>query len=382
MSFLKFVFKNVFGSFFRSFGRFIFYFLLGLLLALIFNKNVYAATTIYQFHRLSDFHVFTSSYNNKIVSPTFYSGNQNTVGFGFLVPFVTSKGRTYNFDVTFVYEVYQSKGVLKDFCSNSPMGAEVYLDSFNNSQLNVTNRNWSRISCAYNDGNTYANYSFSGSFVATSTAEKVNFNFPLKGSYDYSNGYLTYTISNININVSSDPINEIDIIENNNQNKNDIINNNNQNTQDVINNQDKNQQQTNDRLEEVNDTNKSILQILIDLPKTIFDFFIGLFIPDNFDFINGLLDSLSDKLGFIAQVPIKITDFFINLAKNGVDDINSITMPGFSVLGYDLWQDLEIDLTSIKNVLSDYIWVTDSACVVLFIKFLYRLKENFANGGA
>lgn len=126
---------------------------------------------------------------------------------------------------------------------------------------------------------------------------------------------------------------------------------------------------------------EAITNALTTLGNFIIDGLKSLFIPDDMSFIDGFLESLENKLGFIASVPIQILDFLLDLVNQDIENITSITMPAFSVLGYDLWESIDIDLTEILKILEPFKYITDIACVVLCSRYLMRLYENFANGG-
>lgn len=160
-----------------------------------------------------------------------------------------------------------------------------------------------------------------------------------------------------------------------------IIANNNKNSQDIIASQNANADKIQNAINESNETNKSILSKISDFFDNFFDSLVGLIVPDNFDFLTGFIDTLENKLGFIASVPIQILEFLVDLVTYNIDDFTSITLPKFSVLGYDLWNDINIDLTSIINTFKPYRIYTNIACVSLASYYMMKLYENFASGG-
>ena len=166
-----------------------------------------------------------------------------------------------------------------------------------------------------------------------------------------------------------------------NNQTNSIIGNQDKNKDEIIDNQNKNQAETNEKFDEAEETRKGILETIINLPKELLNMLIRLIVPDNFDFLNGFLDSLENKLGFIGSVPIQMIDFLIGLVKVPFEEMTSITMPSFSVLGYDLWSDVEIDLSDLIETLKPYRIYTNIGCVCLVIRYLTKLYDNFANGG-
>lgn len=160
-----------------------------------------------------------------------------------------------------------------------------------------------------------------------------------------------------------------------------IIANNNKNTQDIIASQNANADKIQNAINQSNETNQSILSKISDFFDNFFDGLVGLIVPDNFDFLTGFIDVLENKLGFIASVPIQILEFLVDLVTYNIDDFTSITLPKFSVLGFDLWNDINIDLTSIINTFKPYRIYTNIACVSLASYYMMKLYENFASGG-
>lgn len=166
----------------------------------------------------------------------------------------------------------------------------------------------------------------------------------------------------------------------------------NDNTQNIIDNQNKNQQETNDKLDEAENTRKGILGTLrnvadtvLNLPKKIVDLLLNalksLFIPDNMDFINNFLNSIESKLGFIAEIPMSIINFTLNLANATWEDVTSISLPSIDIFGYKFWNAQEIDISEGLNIFKPFKYVTDCLCVVLLSKGLFKCWENFTGGG-
>lgn len=214
-----------------------------------------------------------------------------------------------------------------------------------------------------------------------------------------------------------DAVNDDSIINNNYQNFIDIINNQKNNTQDIIDNQNKNQQQTNSKLDDLNNkqdqtnnklddvnnalTNetensdgtcrgvicnlKKVVRGVIDLPKNIINLMINalksLFIPDNMDFINNFVNSIETKLGFIAEIPMSIINFTLNLANATWEDVTSVSFPSIDIFGYRFWNSQQIDITEGLNIFKPFKYVTDCLCVALLSKGLFKCWENFTGGG-
>lgn len=183
----------------------------------------------------------------------------------------------------------------------------------------------------------------------------------------------------------------------------DVINNQNENTQDIIDNQNKNQQQTNEKLDDLNKSLtdetensdgtckgvicnlKKVVKGIIDLPKNIINLMINalksLFIPDNMDFINNFVNSIESKLGFIAEIPMSIINFTLNLANATWEDVTSISLPSIDIFGYKFWNAQEIDISEGLNIFKPFKYVTDCLCVALLSKGLFKCWENFTGGG-
>lgn len=155
----------------------------------------------------------------------------------------------------------------------------------------------------------------------------------------------------------------------------------------IINNQNK----TNDLIEgESEDTEsskcgmicklKAIWKGIINLPGLIIEGLVGLFIPSDMDFINNFVDSIENKLGFIASVPIQFIEFGLNLITLNVEEMNSISLPTISIFGYNFWNAEEIDLTVAKNIFQPYKIYTNITCVIICVIALFKMYENFTGG--
>ena len=140
-------------------------------------------------------------------------------------------------------------------------------------------------------------------------------------------------------------------------------------------------QALNDSLEEAEETRKGIWETIKELPSKFFDMLLRLFIPEDFSFLDDFMDSLSSKLGFIAEVPLAILDFLFGLVSTGWEDFNSITFPSIEIFGVNFWNEMEIDLTEAKSIFEPYKFYTDIACVILCVNTLRRWYDSFASGG-
>lgn len=126
-------------------------------------------------------------------------------------------------------------------------------------------------------------------------------------------------------------------------------------------------------------------QGIIGLPDSIGNVFSDLltylFVPDDFDFSDEILTPLETKLGFIAEIPIQILTWLINLPNVNYDEFTGFTFPAFSFMDYSFWESQYIDITDIRDVIAPYKIYTSLTCVVICINTLYRHYHNFANGG-
>lgn len=141
------------------------------------------------------------------------------------------------------------------------------------------------------------------------------------------------------------------------------------------------QKKTNKKLEEAQETRKGIWETIKGIPGKLLDMLKGLFIPDDFDFINNFKEVLEDKLGFIAEVPLAVIDFILGLATASWEEFNSITLPSIEMFGVHFWNSQEISLQEAIDIFSPYKYVTDVICVCLCVNTLKRWHDHFANGG-
>ena len=118
------------------------------------------------------------------------------------------------------------------------------------------------------------------------------------------------------------------------------------------------------------------------LIELLVDALIGLFVPEDMSFITDFVDSLENKLGFIAAIPVQIIEFTLNLATATWTEFNSISFPEIEIFGYKFWNAQEIDLTEAINIFKPFKYVTDVVCVVLCARTLNRWRENFTGGGS
>ena len=152
------------------------------------------------------------------------------------------------------------------------------------------------------------------------------------------------------------------------------------------------QKDTNDKLDEAENTRKGIwgtikdvLSNIIALPKKIVEFLVdalkSLFIPEDMSFLDDFKESISNKLGFIAQVPIAVIDFGIDLVNLDVEEMTSVTFPTVEIFGVNFWPEMEVDITPIMSKFSSLKYLTDVLCVTMCVSTLNRWREKFTGGG-
>lgn len=136
------------------------------------------------------------------------------------------------------------------------------------------------------------------------------------------------------------------------------------------------------KLDEANETSKGIWQTIKELPSMFLDMLLGLFIPEDLSFIDNFKEVISNKLGFIASIPIQIIDFALGLVNVAFDEITSISFPSLSIFGFNFWNAEEIDITIMLEKLKPFRYFTDFTCVILCCRTLYDLYHKFTGGGA
>lgn len=131
---------------------------------------------------------------------------------------------------------------------------------------------------------------------------------------------------------------------------------------------------------------KGIFTGIIELPGKLVTLLIdalkSLFIPSDTKFITDFVDSIESKLGFIAEVPISIIEFGLNLAKASWEEVTSISFPTISIFGYNFWEAKEIDISAGINIFKPFKYITDCLCVVLCARTLNKWRENFTGGSS
>lgn len=167
--------------------------------------------------------------------------------------------------------------------------------------------------------------------------------------------------------------------------------------------QNNSQQETNDKLDDINDSINSdsddttsgscgiicklkgiftgIVELPVKLVNLLIDALKSLFIPEDTDFITNFVESIESKLGFIAEVPVQIIEFGINLASAGWEEVTSVSLPAISIFGYNFWSSQEVDISEGLKVFQTFRYITDCLCVIICARGLKKLWENFTGGG-
>ena len=151
------------------------------------------------------------------------------------------------------------------------------------------------------------------------------------------------------------------------------------------------------KLDEQNKTSKSILGKIGDilsyinpfsdnffaykLVELIINGLKSLFIPKNLDFLEYFKDTMSEKLGFIASIPLQLIDFIIDLKDYAFSTPTSLTFPTISIFGYSFWNQMTIDITEGLSWVSAIKYVTDIICVILCVNTLRKFYNSFFGGG-
>ena len=151
------------------------------------------------------------------------------------------------------------------------------------------------------------------------------------------------------------------------------------------------QKETNTKIDKVNESinsehddfsNKScgLICKLKKLPEQLFNKIKSLFVPDNFDFLNDFKETLENKLGFIASVPLQLLDYLISLKDKVFSPVSTIKFPKISIFGYYFWDEYTINTNDGLSWISSFKYLTDIACVILCCNTLRKWYSNFTGG--
>lgn len=143
---------------------------------------------------------------------------------------------------------------------------------------------------------------------------------------------------------------------------------------------------------EQTETSKGILSAITDFFGSFFDNLIdsviGIFVPSGEE-LSELFERLnqffSDTFGFL-YFPF---EFFIELAQTFIDSRNSntsLTFPGFSIMGYQVWSDIAYDFTDNEVAMNVVHYVQIVTSIILSVFLVMYLKDffdkRFGGGGS
>ncbi len=147
--------------------------------------------------------------------------------------------------------------------------------------------------------------------------------------------------------------------------------------------------ETNEKLDEANETSKgifaSITEFFGSFFKNLIDSVISLFVPsadEMGELFNQLNQFFSDRFGFL-YAPF---DYMIRLMQVFLSSTGgtSLTFPGFSIMGYEVWPDLTYDLSEdpLVGQICGYVRIgTGILLAGYFIMYLQNFfKERFGSG--
>lgn len=285
-----------------------------------------------------------------------------------LVNRVSIKTQSYSIIEGSKYDVYSSVKLwlLRD---NLDIRNDFYIGNLAGTQWNnQSNISWNNLdSSEYDDfgGFHILNWGLVQNFTSSFSSSGITWDFYFNNPTRLSRIEVTrFELLNTG-NTTADSINNM---------SNNIINNNNENTQNIINTENKNH-------EEAEESRKGIWNTIKELPSKFLDMLISLFIPDDFSFLHNLKDSLENKLGFIAEIPISILEFTLNLANASWERFDTISFPSIEFFGVSFWNTQEISLQPAIDIFEPYKYITDILCVILCCNTLLKWYQSFTDGG-
>lgn len=382
--------KTCFNSFFRTLGRILCYIAIGMILSFLFSKIDVHAQTILGDIEIGDWSSFTNGafYNisstDSVQNRGWDLSSDGTVGpTSSITTIMNSYGMGMNIcDLSLLENNYYSFTLLiahDDAGYYHPfyVNRSTKLGISNNSSTFFTNFNYDNLS----DGiqQNYISYaqsqhiyldSFTGIFKAPNSGTCLNLAFSSNRTMDF---YIhSYAVGYRLTSLGAKPLTESQISS--------ALSKDFDNLNNSINNLSSNINETNSKLDQAENTRKGIWETIKGIPESVANAIKGLFIPDNFDFLNDFKDTLSNKLGFIAEVPIKLIDFIISLADFTWTEFSSITFPKIEIMGVSFWNDITIDVGPILGGLKKYRYITDVLCVTLCVNTLRKMYDKFTGG--
>lgn len=415
--------NDVFRSFFRTIGRILAYLVIGGLIAYLLSfvniANVKAASYVMP----SDFEVPTWARFSNCTSKDVCTSHTNTQLYGSLWYsnanlYTTANGSGIGLNIYtlegFNANNYYTVNVLVEVTDDSEMnyGTPLAITSNDkkvgvglnetqayqvagsatvNSMTNVEVR-------SYRDESTYITYSTGASILSYTFKANTSGNFvfmTMSTGANFTGEWKLYGYQIIDHGSQAPSTSEIQqALQNNFYDLENSINSN-------INEMKDKQDETNDILDagingESEDTEssscgiicklKGIFTGIIELPTKLVSLLIdalkSLIVPDDMDFINDFVESIEEKLGFIAAIPVQIIEFGLDLATASWEEVTSVSLPSISIFGYNFWSAQEIDISEGLAIFQTFRYVTDALCVVICAKGLIKLWENFTGGGS
>ena len=395
--------NTFFSSVFRVLGRFLAYGIVGVVFYLLAGYLGLLSVQAKEISVSGDYGIYQAQYKNRngtitVISPAQYVSSNHVSGdstsYTFFPPresLITPSVTQYNYYVMPEFRVFANAtfkaGSFYTLNCKYGVGGEVQR-TFQNGLLSssvgglMSGASDYDTSVVSNVSVSYSDQYFTVTFKALQDFGSVRFRFGnqelfsnnqyttllLSNNSDYNQGFRIYVLNL----VEADDLNSALLGQITNQNET-IINQN----QQII---DK-QQQTNNKLDQAEETRKGIWETIKELPSKFLDMLKGLFIPDNFDFLDDFKNTLETKLGFIAEVPISLLDFIFGLVTADWSEFNSISFPAIEIFGVNFWGSQEVSLQEAIDIFSPYKYITDVICVVICVNTLKRWYENFAGGG-
>lgn len=123
---------------------------------------------------------------------------------------------------------------------------------------------------------------------------------------------------------------------------------------------------------------KGIFTGITELPGKIANLIKGLFVPDNFDFINDFKDVMISKLGILGQVPDMLLTFLNDILNKEYTN-QCFKMPKMEFWGYSFWNEMNfcIQESFYYKIIKDYRWMTNIVPVFGVLFYSYRTYKKF-----
>lgn len=293
-------------------------------------------------------------------APT-YDQYEYLTGFDIYIPYNINEGSVYTVKVTWTVGNWSpDEFIVPNF--NARLNGTAIVGAVNG-VISAQKTTYFTNNCTTFSGTKYCDYVFTTTYTFTATTTNTAFRV---GTYNNSAFSL---IGSAHYLTSIASVKEVYVITNNDST---IINQNEQ----II---DQNKQ-TNDKLDQAENTRKSIWETIKNLPNAFLNMLKSLIIPDNFDFIYDFKDSLENKLGFIASVPLQFIDYILSLPNKVFTPITSISFPEIEVFGTKFWSGQDIDISEGLSWFQGIKYFGDILCVILMVNTLNKWWKKFGGG--